>query len=186
MTDDVSRQVRAAGPVLFAYDGSELAALAIAEAGELLRTERDALVVCVWQPYDVGFMPVEGERFDAKQTTEVKRAAQRAAAHGAELAEAAGFRASTLEIESAGLNRQLSKPADFERFAGRDVKIVSTLQIGGAKTHRGRLDGVRGANVILTSGGTELPIPLAVIKSANLEYDVRADLQRAKQREKKR
>jgi nucleotide-binding universal stress UspA family protein len=101
MTDDVSRQVRAAGPVLFAYDGSELAALAIAEAGELLRTERDALVVCVWQPYDVGFMPVEGERFDAKQTTEVKRAAQRAAAHGAELAEAAGFRASTLEIESA-------------------------------------------------------------------------------------
>lgn len=92
----------------------------------------------------------------------------------------------TLEIESAGLNRSLSKPADFERFTGRDVKIVSTLQIGGAKTHRGRLDGVRGANVILTRGGTELPIPLAVIKSANLEYDVRADLQRAKQREKNR
>jgi len=34
--------------------------------------------------------------------------------------------------------------------------------------------------------GGELPIPIAVIKSANLEYDVRVDLQRAKQREKNR
>jgi ribosome maturation factor RimP len=92
----------------------------------------------------------------------------------------------TLEIESAGLNRPLSKPADFDRFTGRDVKIVSTLPIAGAKTHRGRLEGVRGTNVILTRSGAELPIPLAVIKSANLEYDVRVDLQRAKQREKKK
>jgi ribosome maturation factor RimP len=92
----------------------------------------------------------------------------------------------TLEIESAGLNRPLTKPADYERFAGRDVRVVSTLPIEGAKTHRGRLEGVRGTNVILAREGKELPIPLAVIKSANLEYDVRADLQRAKQREKNR
>lgn len=86
----------------------------------------------------------------------------------------------TLEVESAGLNRPLTKPGDYERFAGRDAKIVTTLPIAGAKTHRGRLDGVRGTNVILTSGAAELPIPIAVIKSANLEYDVRADLKRAK------
>ena len=87
----------------------------------------------------------------------------------------------TLEVESAGLNRPLTKPGDYDRFAGRDVKIVTTLAIESAKTHRGRLDGVRGTNVILQrGGGKELPIPLAVIKSANLEYDVRADLQRAK------
>lgn len=90
----------------------------------------------------------------------------------------------TLEIESAGLNRPLTKPPDYDRFAGRDVKVVTTLVIEGAKTHRGRLDGVRGTNVILNRGGKELPIPIAVIKSANVEYDVRADLQRAKQREK--
>jgi ribosome maturation factor RimP len=90
----------------------------------------------------------------------------------------------TLEIESAGLNRPLTKPSDYDRFTGRDVKVVTTLAIEKAKTHRGRLDGVRGTNVILTQGGKELPIPLAVIKSANVEYDVRADLQRAKQREK--
>jgi len=92
----------------------------------------------------------------------------------------------TLEVESAGLNRPLIKPADYERFSGRDVKVVTTLAIKNAKTHRGRLDGVRGSNVILSRADGELPIPLAVIKSANLEYDVRADLQRAKNREKHR
>jgi ribosome maturation factor RimP len=92
----------------------------------------------------------------------------------------------TLEVESAGLNRPLTKPSDYDRFAGRDVKIVTTLAIEKAKTHRGKLDGVRGTNVILARDSGELPIPIAVIKSANLEYDVRADLQRAKQREKNR
>jgi ribosome maturation factor RimP len=92
----------------------------------------------------------------------------------------------TLEIESAGLNRPLTKPSDYDRFSGRDVKIVTTLAIENAKTHRGKLDGVRGTNVILARDKGELPIPLAVVKSANLEYDVRADLQRAKQREKNR
>ena len=92
----------------------------------------------------------------------------------------------TLEVESAGLNRPLTKPSDYDRFSGRDAKIVTTLAIENAKTHRGKLDGVRGTNVILLRPGGELPIPLALIKSANLEYDVRADLQRAKQREKNR
>jgi ribosome maturation factor RimP len=92
----------------------------------------------------------------------------------------------TLEVESAGLNRPLTKPSDYDRFTGRDAKIVTTLAIENAKTHRGKLGGVRGTNVILERGSGELPIPIAVIKSANLEYDVRADLQRAKQREKNR
>ncbi len=92
----------------------------------------------------------------------------------------------TLEVESAGLDRPLTKPGDYDRFTGRDVKIVTTLAIANAKTHRGKLDGVRGTNVILARASGELPIPIAVIKSANLEYDVRADLQRAKQREKNR
>lgn len=92
----------------------------------------------------------------------------------------------TLEVESAGLNRPLTKPSDYERFAGRDAKVVTTLAIDGAKTHRGKLGGVRGTNVLLSRPAGELPIPIAVIKSANLEYDVRADLQRAKQREKNR
>jgi ribosome maturation factor RimP len=91
----------------------------------------------------------------------------------------------TLEVESAGLNRPLLKPGDYERFRDRDAKIVTTLAIANAKTHRGRLAGVRGTNLILLRDGQEFPIPLAVVKSANLEYDVRADLTRAKREKNK-
>ncbi len=86
----------------------------------------------------------------------------------------------TLEVESAGLNRPLTKPDDYERFAGRDVRIVTTLAIERAKTHRGKLVGLSGTNVRLETPRGELPIPLDVIRTANIEYDIRADLSRAK------
>src|SRR4051795_10596827 len=89
------------GPVLFAYDGSELAELAIQQAGEQLAPGRDALVLCVWQPADVGFVPVGDRHFDALNATEVHAAAEETAAHGAALAEEAGFRSQSLAVESA-------------------------------------------------------------------------------------
>jgi nucleotide-binding universal stress UspA family protein len=79
------------GPVLFAYDGSELAQLAIEEAGRQLAPGRDALIVCVWQPADVGFTPAG----------EVRKAAEQTAAHGASLAERAGFETQSIAIEGA-------------------------------------------------------------------------------------
>ena len=90
----------------------------------------------------------------------------------------------TLEVESAGLNRPLTKPGDYERFSGRDAKIVTSLLVQGNKTHRGILRGVRGTNVILETSKGELPLPLATIDRANLEYDVRSDLTRAKKERK--
>ncbi|MGV0592612.1 MFS transporter [Mycolicibacterium porcinum] len=89
------------GPVLFAYDGSTRAASAIEQAATELPTDRDALVVCVWQPVDVGFTPVEATHFDADQATEVRRAAEQTAAHGASLATRAGFRAHSVAVEAA-------------------------------------------------------------------------------------
>jgi ribosome maturation factor RimP len=90
----------------------------------------------------------------------------------------------TLEVESAGLNRPLTKPGDYERFSGRDAKIVTSLLVQGGKTHRGVLRGVRGTNVILETGKGELPLPLAAIDRANLEYDIRSDLKRDKNERK--
>ena len=63
-------------PVLFAYDGSELAATAIEQTSPQLAAGRDALVVCVWQPSDVGFSPVDGCHFDAANASEVRAAAE--------------------------------------------------------------------------------------------------------------
>jgi nucleotide-binding universal stress UspA family protein len=119
VTDSAPPRACAPGPVLFAYDGSELAARAIQEAGELLRAERHALVVCAWQPFDVGFVPAEDERFDAKQTPQVKAAAQRTAANGAALAEAAGFKAQSLAIEAAPLWKGIIEVADQ-----RDASVI--------------------------------------------------------------
>jgi nucleotide-binding universal stress UspA family protein len=89
------------GPILFGYDGSALAALAIERAGRELATGRDALVLCVWQPADVGFEPVTKRHFDANAANEVRQAAEETAAFGASLARNAGFRAQGMTAEAA-------------------------------------------------------------------------------------
>jgi nucleotide-binding universal stress UspA family protein/MFS family permease len=88
------------GPVLIAYDGSELAASAIEQAGDQLQAGREALVLCVWRPVDVGFIPVNGCHFDTDQATEVHKAAEETAAHGASLAANAGFSVRQLTVEA--------------------------------------------------------------------------------------
>ncbi len=92
---------RPLGPVLLAYDGCELAQFAIAQAGLQLAPGRDALVVCVWQTGDVGFLPVGGRHLNAAQATEVRSAAEETAAHGASLAQSAGFRPRSIAVEAA-------------------------------------------------------------------------------------
>jgi ribosome maturation factor RimP len=93
----------------------------------------------------------------------------------------------TLEVSSAGVERPLIARADYDRFAGRPAKVVTNVAIGNAKTHRGVLGGLRGDDVVLLTGNAvdvELALPFAAIKAANLEYDIRADLQRAKKAKK--
>ncbi len=100
-----------AGLVLFAFDGSELAQLAIEDAGRQLAPDRDALVVCVWQPADVGFVPVDDRHFDAQNAAEVELAAQRTADRGAALAEKAGFRSRSSAVEAAPTWKGIVKTA---------------------------------------------------------------------------
>jgi nucleotide-binding universal stress UspA family protein len=88
------------GPIVFAYDGSELAKLAIEEATRQLAPGRAALVLTIYQPFDVGFVPVGGVRFDAAQISDVKRAAEQTAAEGASLAQGAGFNARSAVAEA--------------------------------------------------------------------------------------
>jgi nucleotide-binding universal stress UspA family protein len=89
------------GPVLLAYDGSELARLAIEQAGLQLAPGRDALVVCVWHPADVGFVPSPERHIEAQNATKVKEAAEETAARGASLAEKAGFQAESMAVKAA-------------------------------------------------------------------------------------
>jgi nucleotide-binding universal stress UspA family protein len=100
------------GPVLFGYDGSGLAENAIAEAGRQLRAHRDALVLTIWEPFNVGFLPVREAGFNAAQAEEVRKAAEETAAHGAALARAAGFRAQSMAAEAAPTWKGIIDAAD--------------------------------------------------------------------------
>jgi nucleotide-binding universal stress UspA family protein len=94
-------ETAASEPVLFAYDGSELAQLAIEQAGRQLAPGRNALVLCVWQPADVGFVPVDNRHLDAQNATEVQKAAQQTATQGASLSEKAGFQSQSIAVKAA-------------------------------------------------------------------------------------
>jgi nucleotide-binding universal stress UspA family protein len=107
------------GPVLFAYDGSELAGHAITEAGRQLRDGRDAVILTIWEPFNVGFLPVEGVEFDAAGVDEVKAAAEKTAAQGAALAEAAGFRAEAVTGEGTPTWQAIIDVAD-----SRDASLI--------------------------------------------------------------
>ncbi len=110
MTTDADNHAR--GLVVFAYDGSELAKLAIDEAGRQLGQGRDALVLTVWHPFDVGFVPAGSVRFDAAQISDVMKAAEQTADEGASLARAAGFKARPAAIEAAPTWKGIVKIAD--------------------------------------------------------------------------
>jgi len=100
------------GPVVFAYDGSDLAKAAIAEAGRQLPAKRDALVLTVWRTFNVGFLPEPGAKFDAACADEVKQAAEQTAMHGASLAEAAGFRAQASAVQGTPAWKAIVDTAD--------------------------------------------------------------------------
>jgi nucleotide-binding universal stress UspA family protein len=112
--------MNADGPVVVAFDGSDLGKLAITEAAKLLRTDRELVVVCVWQPFDVGFVPADGESLHADQVPAVRDAAKRTAEHGAELARSLGFQAQPVERESAPIWKGIAEVAE-ERDASAIV-----------------------------------------------------------------
>ena len=85
-----------------------------------------------------------------------------------ELIEGPGY---ILEISSPGLDRELKKPADFERFTGRLAKISTTEPIGNAKFFEGRLKGFADGKVRMELKGREprlVELPLQAIRKANL------------------
>src|SRR5438270_9658399 len=100
------------GPVVFAYDGSDLARSGIQEAAQQLAPGREALVLTIWHPFDVGFLPAGGVRFDAAQISDVEDAAEQTAAEGASLAQAAGFSARSATAEATPTWRGIVTVAD--------------------------------------------------------------------------
>jgi ribosome maturation factor RimP len=54
--------------------------------------------------------------------------------------DAAGGGPYVLEVSSPGLDRKLFRPADFERFQGRRVKLTTRMPVNGNRHFEGRLE----------------------------------------------
>lgn len=82
----------------------------------------------------------------------------------------------SLEVSSPGLDRPLKKPADYERFAGRLIKIRTYEPFqddkgNKRKTFLGTLDGLSDGNIRITlAEGQTASIPLDRVAKANLEF----------------
>jgi ribosome maturation factor RimP len=75
-----------------------------------------------------------------------------------------------LEVSSPGLERPLVKLSDFERFAGREVKLKTRTPIEKQRRFRGTLRGVVDERVELDENGKVVRIPHEDIAQANLVY----------------
>lgn len=73
-----------------------------------------------------------------------------------------------LEVSSPGLDRKLTRPADYERFAGRMAKISLNEPVENSKFFQGRLAGLVDGNVRIEVKGRVIAVPLAGIRKANL------------------
>jgi ribosome maturation factor RimP len=77
----------------------------------------------------------------------------------------------TLEVSSPGLDRPLRDERDFQRFAGRLAKLVTTEPIERQTAFAGRLRGVENGAVVLEEGRKTHRVPLDKIKRAHLDVE---------------
>jgi ribosome maturation factor RimP len=78
----------------------------------------------------------------------------------------------TLEVSSPGVERKLTKPADFQRFTGQKAKIVLADAIQNQKYWEGTIRSMEGNVVTLEpSEGKLVQIPLETVRKANLKFE---------------
>ena len=73
-----------------------------------------------------------------------------------------------LEISSPGLDRKLTKAAEFERFSGRLARITTTEPVENQKFFEGRLAGFADGKVQIEVKGRVIALPMEGIRKANL------------------
>jgi nucleotide-binding universal stress UspA family protein len=102
-------------PILIAYDGSDYAQAAIAQAAEQLDRHRRVVVLTVFQPIDAAYMGLAV--VPAGLDEDIENDARRVAEEGATLAREAGFEAEPLVEVGSPVWQRIVEAAD-ERDAG--------------------------------------------------------------------
>jgi ribosome maturation factor RimP len=90
----------------------------------------------------------------------------------------------TLEVSSPGLDRKLTRPADYERFAGSRVKVTTLKPVNGNRHFEGRLERFQHGHLTLDlsvvkkkrrpepGAAEKLEIELANVEKANLVPEI--------------
>ena len=73
-----------------------------------------------------------------------------------------------LEVSSPGIDRPLTRLADFERFTGFEAKLETALPLEGQRRWKGCLLGLDGETVRLKTKTGEIALPFAAIEKAKL------------------
>ncbi len=77
----------------------------------------------------------------------------------------------TLEVSSPGLNRRIRYPVDFDRYAGKEIRIKTRKKIQGSNQISGILLGMEGGSVAVRKGESRILVDIEDIDHANLIYD---------------
>ena len=81
-----------------------------------------------------------------------------------------------LQVSSPGLDRKFYKPADYEKFMGRLVRVKTSRAIRGLHVIVGRLKSFDGETVVVTDPVVkkepDYAIPLGDIKETRLEVEI--------------
>jgi len=80
----------------------------------------------------------------------------------------------TLEVSSPGLDRKLSKAADFERFRGSLVKLMTREPVSGNRHFEGRLEGFQHGRLLLdlSAGSRRARRKLGEVAEQKLEIEL--------------
>jgi ribosome maturation factor RimP len=73
-----------------------------------------------------------------------------------------------LEVSSPGLDRELTRPADFVRFAGRQVRLKLKTPVDGRRNYTGTLRELKDGVIELDQESGRVFIPLADLAKARL------------------
>ena len=77
-----------------------------------------------------------------------------------------------LEVSSPGLDRKLTRPAEFERFAGRKARVSVSEPVEGQSHFEGRLAGYADGRVRMDVQGRIFELPLERIRKAQLVVEL--------------
>jgi len=76
------------------------------------------------------------------------------------------------EVSSAGAERQLKRPSDFERFMGSNVEVKLYKAVEGRKNWQGKLSAYDAGKVSIDVSGLELSFEKELVASVRLRVEI--------------